>query len=228
MATREEIRLWCESTRPRDWYGVCAGLTYQTIYYNGGYAPDVYPSAWAAWLDAPAGNLDAGACPPGGIHYFDYTDSAGNRYGHVMVDIDGGGGACLSATHYAVEYWGVSAGLISVWDQDRHGGMTYVGWTETYGRRNRITIGEDDMPEMSYETFSAYLWRALKWDVRQDALGADGANGPTVWDQLGGIRNDVASIQLPPSGEIDYPQLASALADAGITVVYVDPRKPEK
>lgn len=146
MATRDQIRAWCESTRPKDWYGICAGLTWQTIAYNGGYAPDVYPSAWAAYLATHIESESPYTAPPGAIHYWDYTDGHGNRYGHVVVDIDGGSTACLSATHYAYEYWGVSAGLITVDEQNTHGGMRYMGWSYRYGSRNQILITNEPAP----------------------------------------------------------------------------------
>jgi hypothetical protein len=164
MATPEEIRRWVESTRPKDWYGICAGLTWQTIYYNGGDSGVPFPSAWSAYLSArDAGMIESRdwtTAPAGAIHYWDYygTDAYGNRghWGHVAVDIYGGGHNILSATGHAHEEWGVHAGLISVPAQTARG-MEYVGWARTYGAGQRITIettaggGAEPLPEPECE-----------------------------------------------------------------------------
>lgn len=147
MATRDQIRRFVEGTRPKDWYGQCAGLTYRTIADCGGYAPDIYGSAFAAYSVAKIESKDASKAPAGAIHYWDYygTDNRGvvNRWGHVAIDIDGGGRNVLSATGHAHENWGVRAGLITVASQTGRAGMVYLGWSLTYGLRNRLTIGAD-------------------------------------------------------------------------------------
>lgn len=144
MATPDQIRRFVASTRPKDWYGQCAGLTYRTIKDNGGSSPDdPYPSAFAAYRAATIESLNPAAAPPGAIHYWDYhgTDNRGlvNRWGHVAIDIHGGGTQVLSATGHAHDYWGVRAGLISVAAQSARG-MPYLGWSRFYGRRNRLEI----------------------------------------------------------------------------------------
>lgn len=144
MATPDQIRRWAGTTRPRDWYGFCAGLTYNTIAENGGVVPDgPYGSAYQAYQSTVIASRDASAAPPGAIHYWDYYGRDGNgrvnRWGHVAVDIEGGGHSILSATGHAREWWAVNAGIISVAAQTARG-MPYLGWSYTYGRRNRITI----------------------------------------------------------------------------------------
>lgn len=156
MTTPEEVEAFVRRTRPPwnvarqayDWYGMCAGLTYRTISECGGYVPDdPYGSAWLAYLAArEAGRIesrDFRAAPPGAIHYFDYVGMASNgqraRWGHVVIDILGGGTDCLSATGHAHEVWAKSAGLISIPAQAARG-MEYVGWARTYGSRIRLTI----------------------------------------------------------------------------------------
>lgn len=152
MTTPTEIEVFVRGTRPPwnsyrrayDWYGMCAGLTYRTILECGGKVPDgPYPSAWAAYLATEIESTDPWKAPPGAVHYWDYTGVASNgqreRWGHVTLDVLGGGTDTLSATGHAHEFWNTSAGLISVAAQTARG-MTYMGWSRTYGRRNRLSI----------------------------------------------------------------------------------------
>lgn len=152
MTTPEEIEAFIRGTRPPwnvarqafDWYGMCAGLTYRTILECGGKVPDgPYNSAWAAYLATTIESTDPRNAPPGAVHYWDYTGLASNgqraRWGHVTLDIFGGGTDTLGATGHAHEVWNTSAGLISVAAQTARG-MTYMGWSRTYGRSNRISI----------------------------------------------------------------------------------------
>ncbi|MGZ0067846.1 hypothetical protein [Microbacterium arborescens] len=145
MTSPHEIREFVDSTRPKDWYGQCAGLTYRTIKECEGYAPDIYGSAFAAYRATEIESRDPLAAPPGAIHYWDYygTDDRGRvaRWGHVAIDIYGGGHHVLSATGYAHEWWGKRAGLITVAAQTARG-MPYLGWSRFYGARNRIEIGD--------------------------------------------------------------------------------------
>lgn len=136
-------RLIRRITPPRgDWYGLCAGLTYRTILEAGGAVPDgPYGSAWLAYLATRIESTNAAAAPAGAVHYWDYTDPRGNRYGHCALDVLGGGVALLSATRAADAYWNTGAGIISVADQSAQPRMgRYLGWSRTYGRSNRLSI----------------------------------------------------------------------------------------
>lgn len=144
MATAGEIREWVESTRPRDWYGMCAGLTDRVVATFTRGARQWYDSATDARNASGPLNGDASKCPAGGIHYWSYYGPAwdGSRgdWGHVTIDIYGGGSSTLSATGHAYEYWGVNAGLISVASQSQRAGMRYLGWSRTYGAAAPLTI----------------------------------------------------------------------------------------
>ena len=59
---------------------------------------------------------------------------------------------------------------------------------------------ENNMPldaNTDYAAFSAMLYRALKWDVRDGNLGAgaDAAHGATMWDLLHGLANSASTMQ---------------------------------
>lgn len=142
MASPQQIKDWAHRTAPRDWYGACAGLTYNTIVQNGG-AGDAYGSATAAFNATRIEGHRPQDAPAGAIHYWsyvgkDYRNIVGD-WGHVAVDIYGGGHSILSATRRYREQWAIGAGLISVAAQTVPG-MTYLGWSMTYGRRGRISI----------------------------------------------------------------------------------------
>lgn len=149
MATIEDIRAWVDATRPDDWYGKCAGLTDRVVSAFTGGDRQWYDSATDARLASGPLNPDATACPAGGIHYWAYYgtawDGSKGNWGHVVIDIRGGGTDCLSATGYAHEAWGVNAGLISVREQSARPGMTYLGWAPTYGAAHRLEI-ENEAP----------------------------------------------------------------------------------
>lgn len=144
MATPLEIRAWVESTRPHDWYGQCAGLTDRVVAEFTGGPRQWYDSATDARKASGPLNPDASACPPGGIHYWSYYgkawDGSVGDWGHVTIDIYGGGSSTLSATGHAYEYWGVNAGLISVDSQSQRAGMRYLGWSRTYGAAAPLII----------------------------------------------------------------------------------------
>lgn len=156
MTTAAEIQGWVEGTRPTDWYGKCAGLTERVVavFTRGGrlwYDSATEAREASGWL-----NPDPGACPPGGIHYWSYYgkawDGSYGNWGHVTIDMYGGGWATLSATGHAFEDWGVHAGLISVESQSARAGMRYLGWASTYGDAapliitNLSTAGGDARP----------------------------------------------------------------------------------
>lgn len=145
MMLASDIQAWVEATRPTDWYGKCAGLTDRVVAAFTGGPRQWYDSATDARHASGALNPDASACPAGGIHFWSYYgrawDGSVGNWGHVTIDITGGGSDTLSATHYAHESWGVNAGLISVTGQSARPGMTYLGWARTYGDAAPLSIG---------------------------------------------------------------------------------------
>jgi hypothetical protein len=176
-----DIQKWVEATRPVDWYGKCAGLTDRVVAAFTGGSRQWYDSATDARRASGTLNTDPAACPPGGIHFWSYYGTAwdGSRgdWGHVTIDIRGGGTATLSATGHAFEYWGVNAGLISVESQSARAGMRYLGWARTYGAAAPLTITtestagdnarpfeEDDMPLLPDERDALFAVKAILTD----------------------------------------------------------------
>lgn len=64
-----------------------------------------------------------------------------------------------------------------------------------------------------YEAFKAMLYRALKWDVRENGAGADSTLGATIWDRFGAIQRGQ---QEPAPVTIDYDKLADAIVRRAI------------
>lgn len=147
--TEADIRKWVEGTKPYDWNTYCAGLT-MSICRHFGYAPAVgaggaYSTATEAYRAAKIESKDASKAPRGAIHYWSYTNTirgVRKNYGHVVVDIRGGGTHVLSATRNAYPMWGVGAGLISVARQTQLIGSMgkYLGWSKTYGKNYFVDI----------------------------------------------------------------------------------------
>lgn len=189
MATPDEIRDWVANATPpkRDtgWYGYCAGLTDRVVAQFTGGTRRYYDSATDARKASGPLNTDPSKCPAGGIHYWSYYGTAGDGsvgdWGHVTIDILGGGTATLSATGNAYEWWGLNAGLISVASQTGRAGMKYLGWSRTYGTAAPLTITtgsaagggavpfpeEDDMPTLQ-EIFN---YQVPKFDAKGNEIG---------------------------------------------------------
>lgn len=148
MTTAEEIKGWVAAATPPDpdrgWYGACAGLTDRVVAFFTGGDRRWYGSATDARRASGALNPDATQCPAGGIHFWSYYgtawDGSVGDWGHVTIDITGGGGDTLSATGHAREWWALNAGLISVAAQSARAGMQYLGWSRTYGGARPLTI----------------------------------------------------------------------------------------
>lgn len=146
MNILERVREWVDSTRPHDWYGQCAGLTMSICRHFGKLDGGPYSSAYAAYLASKIVSTDSRKAPAGAIHFWDgyFRGSQGGygRYGHVAVDLTGGGVFLLSASRNGSQTWGVGAAIITEREQSRliakNPQGRYLGWSLTYGR-HRVT-----------------------------------------------------------------------------------------
>lgn len=146
MNVLERIRAWVKSTEPHDWYGQCAGLTMSICRHFGELNGGPYASAYAAYLASTIVSTDSRKAPAGAIHFWDgmFRGSQGGygRYGHVAVDLTGGGAFLLSASRNGFQAWGVGAAIITEREQSRliakNPQGRYLGWSLTYGR-HRVT-----------------------------------------------------------------------------------------
>ncbi|MDT3331396.1 hypothetical protein Q9S78_12025 [Microbacterium sp. KSW-18] len=132
-----------------NWYGMCAGLTH-TVCRHFGFvtkADTAYPSAKAAYQAAKAAgtirSTDPKKAPRGAIHYWAYwgKNSRGEMgdWGHVGVDMTGGGRDILNATSKPNDRYGRNAGTSTFAEIDGRVG-TYLGWGMTYGREYTANI----------------------------------------------------------------------------------------
>ncbi|MEV5042694.1 type IV pilus assembly protein FimV [Microbacterium sp. LMI1x-1-1.1] len=141
-----------------NWYGMCAGLTH-TVCRHFGYvtkADTAYPSAKAAYQAAKAAgkirSTDPKKAPRGAIHYWAYwgKNSRGEMgdWGHVGVDMTGGGRDILNATSKPNDRYGLNAGTSTFAEIDGRVG-TYLGWGTTYGREYTANILDPTRPKPS-------------------------------------------------------------------------------
>lgn len=212
--TEAEVKAWVVGTKPYDWYNRCAGLAMSICRHFGNVPPlgvpthPVYATARLAYEAALAtGKLerDSSKARPGWFHYWDYTTTIGGvrkNYGHVVVDMRGGGTHTLSATKRADPMWGKNAGLISVRQQTTAIGSAgrYLGCAPTYGRAwvaNIITDTpvpeEDEVPDIIAMSFAQTKPQVFEKDAASYLrLNDEGhvtvASGPRV------VGNGVLSI----------------------------------
>lgn len=182
----------------RGWYGMCAGLTDRVVAFGTGGSRKWYDSATDARNHSAIVSRDPSKAPPGAIHFWEYWgtawDGSYGNWGHVAIDIYGGGTDVLSATGYAHEYWALNAGLITVAAQTARG-MTYLGWSRTYGAADILTItqdtpaGDGSHPFEEDDMFTDED-RALLQDVQKRVRG----DNPDA-DMLQEIKERVTSIR---------------------------------
>lgn len=139
-----------------NWYGMCAGLTHSVCRHFGYVtkADTPYPSAKAAYRAAKAAGTiksqDPKKAPRGAIHYWAYwgKNSRGEMgdWGHVGVDMTGGGRDILNATSKPNDRYGVNAGTSTFAEIDSRVG-DYLGWGTTYGKEYTANILDPKPPK---------------------------------------------------------------------------------
>ena len=95
------------------------------------------PSAIEAYRDSTLVSMDASRALTGAIHYWDI-----GAYGHVGVDLNGGGAKVFMATRNLAESWGDAIGINSVSGYSGRTGARYLGWAMDYAG-GRIAGGGD-------------------------------------------------------------------------------------
>lgn len=214
MSVSDRIEAWVDSTRPHNWYGQCAGLTMSICRHFGVLDGGPYGSAYAAYLASEIESTDPTKCPPGGIHFWDgyFHGSQGgyDRYGHVVVDINGGGTHVLSATSRASSFWGVNAGIISIAAQTalirNNKGGRYLGWSRTYGRHRvtaltPTTAGGNSRP---FEEEDMPLTNAEKQEIAELAareVWGYKLQGRTAGERIRSIAADVWNFVIGAKGQ---------------------------
>ena len=204
--------------------GFCLRYVWDAYEAHGATSNESFPTAYSAWLGS-AGQHPGDWNPPSGVPVY-LGPKASSQAGDVMISL--GGGWC-AATDWP--YNGV-IGTCTIQDRVNQTGRPYLGWTETI-LDYPIAYGDDDMGtidnnEENYQTIAGFLWRALKWDVRDGASGVPPAGsdasqyGRTLWDRFGAVDNGIAVI--PTEGvDLDYDALAGSLVEQGISVAIVTP-----
>lgn len=104
------------------WSGWCAALMVRF----GGFSRAA-PSAISAYHASTIVGHDPAAAPVGAFHFWDI-----GAYGHVGVDLLGGGGTVFMASSHLHESWGTAIGVNSVSAYDGATGARYLGWSMDY------------------------------------------------------------------------------------------------
>jgi hypothetical protein len=87
----------------------------------------VRPSAIAAYRDSTIVSTDPARALIGAFHFWDI-----GTYGHVGVDLNGGGAAVFMASLNLSESWGDAIGINSVSGYGARTGARYLGWSMDY------------------------------------------------------------------------------------------------
>ncbi|WP_405373440.1 MULTISPECIES: hypothetical protein [unclassified Microbacterium] len=127
-----------------DWYGKCAAVVHTVCRHFGDVGKDnAYPSARAAFEDTKIESTDPAKAPRGAVHYWDYVGLNSRRergnWGHVGIDMLGGGTDVLNATSYPNDKYGTNVGTSSVAQINKRVGK-YRGWSRTYGESHYAVI----------------------------------------------------------------------------------------
>ena len=112
------------------WNQLCGVLMYQ-FGASLGWSPAPHvtgPGAIDVSRASGTLNGDSAAAPVGAFHFW-----AIGTYGHVGMDLDGGGSTVFMATSAVRESWGSSLGINSVSGYSTAKGARYLGWSTNYG-----------------------------------------------------------------------------------------------
>lgn len=123
----DRARAYAASHPLRDgasWNQWCASLVWR---FGQCPASSVRPSAIDAYYHSSIVSTDASRAPTGAIHYW-----AIGQYGHVGVDLNGGGQQVFMATYKLAASWGNAIGINSVGGYSAATGARYLGWAMDY------------------------------------------------------------------------------------------------
>lgn len=106
------------------WSGWCASLMWR---FGDMPESSARASAIIAYGDSNIVGTDPRLAPIGAFHWWDI-----GVYGHVAVDLLGGGTTVFMASNYVVEDWGDAIGVTSIPRYTNATGATYLGWSMDY------------------------------------------------------------------------------------------------
>lgn len=106
------------------WSGWCASLMWR---FGDMPEASARPSAILAYAESNILGMDPRNAPIGAFHWWDI-----GQYGHVAVDLLGGGTTVFMASNYVLEDWGDAIGVTSISRYTNATGATYLGWSMDY------------------------------------------------------------------------------------------------
>ena len=134
----DEAVAYAEAYPLRDgasWSGWCASLMWRFASMPESAAR---ASAILAYGDSRIESLDPRLAPSGAFHWWDI-----GAYGHVGMDLLGGGGTVFMASSYVLESWGSAIGVTSVTRYTATTAATYLGWSMDYAGSTMDGGGQD-------------------------------------------------------------------------------------
>jgi LysM repeat protein len=131
----DAVQQYAKENPKRDgesWAGWCASLMFRFGKSTSGFQDGVNdaPSAISAATQSNIQSIDESKAPKGAFHWWDI-----GKYGHVGLDVTGGGTQVFMATHKLKEFFGPKAdaiGLTSIKDYNQAISGTYMGWSMDY------------------------------------------------------------------------------------------------
>lgn len=133
-------------------------------------ASSARPSAIDAYRHSNIVSTDASKALTGAIHYWDI-----GQYGHVGVDLNGGGQQVFMATYKLQQSWGDAIGINSVSGYKAASGARYLGWSMDYSGC-RIAGGGQQPLNTGVTPASTGLART--------STESDGVPGPIYWKRI--------------------------------------------
>lgn len=131
MSLKNNVLKWAKTHQKRDgqsWNGYCQSLMWRLCDYYGK-APDPTPSSAtvaASRAFTKYRNPYAAKAPAGAFHYWELD---GTSFGHVALDLTGGGKELFMASRHVTKTYGDALGTISMQDYLHKTGAKYQGWS---------------------------------------------------------------------------------------------------
>ncbi len=146
------------------WNGWCASLVWR---FGQCPSSSVRPSAIEAYQHSRIISTNASQAPTGAIHYWSI-----GQFGHVGVDLNGGGRDVFMASYKLRQSWGDAIGVNSVGGYGSASGARYLGWAMDY---SGCRIAGGGQPATSGGSTGP---------IPQTSTESDGIPGPIFWKRV--------------------------------------------
>ncbi len=210
------------------WSGWCASLMWR---FASMPESSARASAILAYADSTIEGTDPRLAPAGAFHWWDI-----GTYGHVGMDLLGGGGTVFMASTHVLEDWGDSIGVASVPAYTTTASASYLGWSLDYAGSEMDGGGlpacDEDLHYEGVGTVpvtntqdtgvpnATFYMRLQLWAAQHGYTGPiDGELGPNTWRgvQMGLVARGYAISVTGTPDEQTYAAIQSVAALYGYT-----------